>query len=41
MHLSIVELACDNQFLKLSDECDTGYWTKHDYEISNHINYIF
>ena len=41
MHVSIVELACDNQFLKLSAEHDTSYWTKHCYELSNHINHIF
>ena len=41
MHVSIVELACDNQFLKLSHGCDTSYWTKHCYEFSNHINHIF
>ena len=41
MHLSIVELACDNQFSKLSDECDRSYWTKCCYKFSNHINHIF
>ena len=41
MHVSIVELACDNQFLKLSDECDRSYWTKYHYKLSNHINHIF
>ena len=41
MDVSIVELACDNQFLKLSHGCDTSYWTKHHYELSNHINHIF
>ena len=41
MHVSIVELACDNQFLKLSDECDRSYWTKCCYKLSNHINHIF
>ena len=41
MHVSIVELACDNQFLKLSHGHDRSYWTKHCYELSNHINCIF
>ena len=41
MHVSIVELACDNQFLKLSDEHDRSYWTKCCYKLSNHINHIF
>ena len=40
-HVSIVELACDNQFSKLSDEHDTSFWTKHRYKLSNHINCIF
>ena len=37
MHLSIVELACDNQFLKLSDELDTSYWTKYHMEMMGHM----
>ena len=41
MHVSIVELACDNQFLKLSHGHNRSYWTKHCYELSNHINHIF
>ena len=41
MDVSIVEIACDNQFLKLSHGCDTSYWTNHRYELSNHINHIF
>ena len=41
MHVSIVELACDNQFSKLSDEHDRSYWTKCHYKLSNHINHIF
>ena len=41
MHVSIIELACDNQFSKLSDEHDTSYWTKCHYKLSNHINHIF
>ena len=41
MHVSGAELACDNQFLKLSHGCDTSYWTKHCYEFWNHINHIF
>ena len=41
MHVSIVELACDNQFSKLSHGCDRSYWTKHHYKLSNHINHIF